>query len=171
MARPTTTVAAGMMPPSRCPHLKRSPAPVDPQFHGTFTMSEMVGDDGQGNQVGIAPGAKRIACHNMDRHGVGSPAHYIECFDWLIPRIPWASHNLRIQRSSAEGCNLTTLSAAVRAGSGSRNLCGRGGRQLRSACTIVKTTPSIFAASVSVGATDSKEAPTNNFDTKWSRRL
>ena len=52
----------------------KSPTPVDPQYHGTFTMSEMVGDDGQGNQGGMAPGAKWIACRNMDQHGVGSPA-------------------------------------------------------------------------------------------------
>src|SRR5262252_5622781 len=33
-------------------------APNDPHGHGTFTVSETVGDDGQGNQIGIAPGAK-----------------------------------------------------------------------------------------------------------------
>src|SRR5262249_50691463 len=30
-------------------------APFDPHGHGTFTVSEEVGDDGQGNQVGVAP--------------------------------------------------------------------------------------------------------------------
>jgi subtilisin family serine protease len=41
-------------------------------------------DYGRGDQVGVAPGAKWMACRNMDQHGVGSPAQYIECFDWLI---------------------------------------------------------------------------------------
>ncbi len=41
-------------------------APFDPHGHGTFTVSEEVGDDGAGNQVGVAPGAKWIACRNMD---------------------------------------------------------------------------------------------------------
>ncbi len=71
-----------------------SPTPVDPQFHGTFTMSEMVGDDGKGNQVGVAPGAKWIACRNMDQHGVGSPAQYIECFDFLMAPYPFGHPEL-----------------------------------------------------------------------------
>jgi subtilisin family serine protease len=51
-----------------------SPVPIDPYGHGTFTVSEMVGDDGQGNQIGVAPGAKWIACRNMDAGGNGTPA-------------------------------------------------------------------------------------------------
>ena len=47
---------------------------------GHHSASEMVGDDGMGNQVGVAPGAKWIACRNMDRNGDGNPAQYIECF-------------------------------------------------------------------------------------------
>ena len=35
-----------------------SPVPIDPNSHGTFTVSEMVGDDGQGNQIGVAPGSR-----------------------------------------------------------------------------------------------------------------
>ncbi len=45
---------------------QQSPVPIDPNSHGTFTVSEMVGDDGLGNQIGVAPGAKWIACRNMD---------------------------------------------------------------------------------------------------------
>ncbi len=43
----------------------------------------MVGDDGQGNQVGMAPEAKWIACRNMD-DGVGRPSTYIECLQFFI---------------------------------------------------------------------------------------
>ncbi|MEJ3745250.1 S8 family serine peptidase [Actinomycetes bacterium KLBMP 9797] len=35
--------------------------PCDNHGHGTHTMGTMVGDDGAGNQVGVAPGAKWIA--------------------------------------------------------------------------------------------------------------
>jgi subtilisin family serine protease len=55
-------------------------ADTDVQWDHTALKSHY----GLGNQVGVAPGAKWMACRNMDQHGVGSPAQYIECFDWLI---------------------------------------------------------------------------------------
>jgi subtilisin family serine protease len=36
-------------------------APCDPTGHGTHVMGTMVGDDGEGNQIGVAPGADWIA--------------------------------------------------------------------------------------------------------------
>lgn len=38
-----------------------SATPTDYDGHGTHTMGTMVGDDGGGNQIGVAPGAKWIA--------------------------------------------------------------------------------------------------------------
>ncbi len=58
-------------------------APCDDQGHGSHTMGTMVGDDGLGNQVGMAPGARWIGCRNMDR-GWGTPATYTECFEWFL---------------------------------------------------------------------------------------
>ncbi|HWL87823.1 MAG TPA: S8 family serine peptidase [Polyangiaceae bacterium] len=58
-------------------------APCDDDAHGTHTMGTMVGDDGAGNQVGMAPGAKWIACRNMDS-GNGKPSTYIECSQWFL---------------------------------------------------------------------------------------
>jgi subtilisin family serine protease len=58
-------------------------APCDDHSHGTHTMGTMVGDDGLGNQIGMAPGAKWIGCRNMDR-GWGTPATYTECFEWFL---------------------------------------------------------------------------------------
>jgi serine protease AprX len=46
-------------------------------------MGTMVGDDGQGNQIGVAPQARWIGCRNMEA-GYGSPASYIECFEWFL---------------------------------------------------------------------------------------
>ncbi|HEY6051982.1 MAG TPA: S8 family serine peptidase, partial [Thermoanaerobaculia bacterium] len=60
-----------------------SAAPCDDDGHGTGTAGIAVGDDGLGNQIGVAPGATLIGCRNMDR-GVGTPARYTECFEWFL---------------------------------------------------------------------------------------
>jgi serine protease AprX len=65
-----------------------SPVPVDPYGHGTHTMGTMVGDDGLSHQIGMAPGAKWIGCRNMDYLGYGTPASYIECYEWFIAPYP-----------------------------------------------------------------------------------
>lgn len=57
--------------------------PCDDDGHGSHTVGTMVGDDGAGNQVGVAPGAKWIGCRNMDA-GNGTPARYNECAQWLL---------------------------------------------------------------------------------------
>jgi subtilisin family serine protease len=102
--------------------------PFDPFGHGTFTVSEMVGDDRQGNQIGVAPRAKWIACRNMDANGTGSPARYSECFEFLIAPYP-AGGNPREGNSalapdsinnswecpSSEGCGVETLLSVVNA--------------------------------------------------------
>ncbi len=145
----------------------QSPTPIDPQFHGTFTMSEMVGDDGLGNQVGVAPGAKFIACRNMDKHGVGSPAQYIACFQFMIAPYPIGQPQLAnpamapdvINNSwdcpASEGCNLTTLqsieTAVTAAGIFQSMAAGNYGPN----CSTVNTTPAIYGSGVGVGATDS----------------
>ena len=64
-----------------------SPAPCDDNGHGTHTIGTAIGDDGAGNQIGMAPGAKWIGCRNMDR-GNGTPARYIECMEFSLPLIP-----------------------------------------------------------------------------------
>ncbi len=60
-----------------------SAEPCDDNAHGTHTMGTMVGDDGQGNQIGVAPGAKWVGCRNMER-GWGKPSTYISCFEWFL---------------------------------------------------------------------------------------
>jgi len=56
--------------------------PCDDNNHGTHTMGTMVGSDEE-NSIGVAPEAKWIACRNMET-GYGSPATYIECFEWFF---------------------------------------------------------------------------------------
>ncbi len=60
--------------------------PCDDHNHGTHTMGTMTGgqDTEAGElKIGVAPMAKWIGCRNMER-GWGSPASYIECFDWFL---------------------------------------------------------------------------------------
>jgi subtilisin family serine protease len=56
--------------------------PCDDHNHGTHTMGTMIGSDGD-NLIGVATGAQWCACRNMER-GWGSPATYMECFQWFI---------------------------------------------------------------------------------------
>lgn len=60
-----------------------SPVPCDDGSHGTHTMGTIAGNDGDANQIGVAPGAKWIGCRNMEQ-GWGTPATYSECFEWFV---------------------------------------------------------------------------------------
>jgi serine protease AprX len=64
-----------------------SPVPCDDYGHGTHTMGTMVGDDGAGQQIGMAPGAEWIGCRNMEQ-GWGTPATYLECFEFFLAPYP-----------------------------------------------------------------------------------
>jgi serine protease AprX len=64
-----------------------SKTPCDDVGHGTHTIGTVVGDDGKGNQIGVAPKAQWVACKNMD-NGVGTPASYIECFEFFLAPYP-----------------------------------------------------------------------------------
>ncbi len=61
--------------------------PFDDDQHGTHTMGTILGDDGQGNQIGIAPGARWIGCRNMQR-GLGNPASYTDCMEFFLAPYP-----------------------------------------------------------------------------------
>ncbi len=64
-----------------------SPEPCDDHGHGTHTMGIMVGDDGETNQIGMAPGARWIGCRNMEK-AWGTPATYMECFEFFLAPYP-----------------------------------------------------------------------------------
>ncbi len=69
-----------------------SVVPCDDNGHGSHTIGTMVGDDGSGNQVGVAPGARWIGCRNMNA-GDGTPARYNECAQWLLAPTNLAGNN------------------------------------------------------------------------------
>jgi subtilisin family serine protease len=64
-----------------------SPVPCDDHGHGTHTLGTIIGDDGAGNQIGMAPGAKWIGCRNMN-DGAGTPETYLECFEFFLAPYP-----------------------------------------------------------------------------------
>src|SRR5262245_30793116 len=61
--------------------------PCDDHSHGTHTLGSALGTEGAVNQIGVAPGAKFIACRNMDR-GRGTTATYLECFEFFLAPYP-----------------------------------------------------------------------------------
>ncbi|RKN39101.1 S8 family serine peptidase [Micromonospora endolithica] len=59
------------------------PAPCDNNDHGTHTMGTMVGDDGAGNQTGVAPGARWIAAKGCEDRSC-SDASLLAAGQWVL---------------------------------------------------------------------------------------
>ena len=143
-------------------------APLDDYGHGTHTTGTMVGDDGAGNQVGVAPGARWIACRNMD-HGNGRPSTYIACNQFFLAPYPHGgdpeldgdpSMAPDIVNNSwgcppSEGCDPLVLEASFEAlrAAGSLGVASAGNHG--PTCSSVEDPPAIYAESFAVGATDS----------------
>lgn len=142
-----------------------SKVPCDDHNHGTHTMGTMVGDDGMGNQIGVAPSARWIAARNMER-GYGSPATYIECFEWFLAptdlndRNPDPSKAPHVINNSwgcpeIEGCNASNWALMETA---INNLRAAGVVVVQSAgnsgssCGSVDNAAAIFEGAFSVGA-------------------
>jgi serine protease AprX len=74
-------------PGNPCGFDSTEPCDDHPSSHGTHTMGIIVGDDGASHQIGMAPGARWIGCRNMEE-GWGTPATYIECFEFFLAPYP-----------------------------------------------------------------------------------
>ena len=139
--------------------------PCDDSGHGTHTTGTTVGDDGTGNQIGVAPGAKWIGCRNMDQ-GNGTPATYTECFQFFIAPTDLAGNNANpalrphvINNSwgcpASEGCVTraeleTIVNNTEAAGIFVEVSAGNSGPN----CSTVTDAPAIYSASFSTGAID-----------------
>lgn len=99
--------------------------PTDPNGHGTHTTGTMVGDDGDANQVGMAPGAQWIAC-KVNSGSVWKASKYLECWEWFLaptrvdgtdPDPSQAPHIINNSWScpGSEGCDPDTLRDATKA--------------------------------------------------------
>ncbi|MBW5250236.1 S8 family serine peptidase [Streptomyces sp. P01-B04] len=58
-------------------------APCDNHGHGTHTMGTMVGDDGAGNEIGVAPGAQWIAAKGCGTNSC-SQADLLASGQWMV---------------------------------------------------------------------------------------
>jgi len=103
-----------------------APAPCDDMGHGTHVMGTAVGWDGGENRIGVAPGARWIGCRDMD-NGFGTPATYLECFEFFLAPYPVNGTpeqgdpdlapdvtNNSWSCPPAEGCSAGTLAAPPR---------------------------------------------------------
>src|SRR5213080_1473791 len=140
-------------------------APCDDSGHGTHTTGSTSGDDGTGNQIGVAPGAKWIGCRNMDQ-GNGMPSTYTECFQFFIAPTDLNGQNpnpaLRphvINNSwicpTSEGCTTgdelrIIVENTQAAGIFVEASAGNGGP----GCSSVNDPPAIYEAAFSTGAID-----------------
>ncbi|RPI22004.1 MAG: hypothetical protein EHM70_24355 [Chloroflexota bacterium] len=61
-------------------------APADDNGHGSHTMGTMVGDDGGSNQIGMAPGAKWLACRGCNTNNC-TDAALLSCAQFIAA--PW----------------------------------------------------------------------------------
>ncbi len=145
-----------------------APEPCDDEGHGTAVAGLAVGDDGTGNQVGVAPGARWIGCRNMDR-GSGTPARYTECFEWFLAPTDASGGDPRpdlgadiINNSwtcpESEGCTVPDILRSVvenvrAAGVAVVLAAGNGGPE----CSTIDQVPAFYEAGFSVGATDSAD--------------
>ena len=158
-------------------------APCDDNGHGSHTTGTTVGDDGAGNEVGVAPGAKWIGCRNMDQ-GNGTPATYTECFQFFIAPTDLAGNNANpalrphvINNSwgcpASEGCVTraeleTIVNNTEAAGIFVEVSAGNSGP----GCSTVADPPAIYSGSFSTGAIDisnvlasfSSRGPSNFYD-------
>ncbi|MGA2785957.1 MAG: S8 family serine peptidase [Verrucomicrobiota bacterium] len=142
-------------------------APCDDWSHGTHTMGTMVGDDGAGNQIGVAPGAKWIGCRNMERNW-GTPASYLECFQWFLAptdlndqnpdpaKAPDVINNSWYSDASEGTTNLLVFQSAVEALRAAGVVVVVSAGNEGSGCSTI-TSPAIYEASFAVGATDSSD--------------
>ncbi|MBK7938313.1 MAG: S8 family peptidase [Lewinellaceae bacterium] len=151
-------------------------APCDDNNHGTHTMGTMAGDDGQGNQIGVAPGANWVGCRNMER-GWGKPSSYLECFGWFLAPTDLNGENPNPDKSphvinnswycaSIEGCTDLTINELLRTAvinlkaAGVVVVVSNGNDGSNGTCATTSGPPGYFEESFSVGATLSNDTIT-----------
>jgi serine protease AprX len=139
-------------------------APCDDNGHGTHTMGTVLGDDGAGNQVGMAPDAQWIACRNMD-NGWGTPATYLGCFEFFLAPYPVGGTTGQGDPGKApdvtnnswscpdyEGCAANTLLEAVRTQRAAGIFSVAAATNDGPTCGSIAEAAAIYAESYTVGA-------------------
>lgn len=140
-----------------------SPVPCDDQGHGTHVTSTAVGADG----YGVAPGAKWMACRNMDR-GVGSPETYLNCLNFFLAPHDLDGKNADPSRRphaignsygcpDSEGCSKHAMHAAVEALRAAGIFMSVSAGNEGPNCSTIRDPPALEKEVVSVGATDDRD--------------
>jgi subtilisin family serine protease len=153
-----------------------SPFPCDDNGHGTHTIGTAIGDDGTGNQIGMAPGAKWIGCRNMDQ-GNGTPARYLECMEWFLAPYsigggqgdPLKAPDVTVNAWRCppfEGCSVATLQAAIEAQAAAGIMTVVRADSTGPNCSTMEDPPSIYAASYTVGALNTGQDVVANFSSR-----
>ena len=156
-------------PNVNCQDAQNNPASCDDHGHGTHTMGTMVGDDGVGNQIGVAPDAKWMGCRNMNQ-GNGTPTTYTACFQFFLeptdlnnanPDVTKAPHIINNSWGcpSVEGCTQpdaleSIVNNVVNAGILVVAAAGNDG----SSCGSINTPIAIYEKSLTIGSTTSTDA-------------
>jgi subtilisin family serine protease len=144
-----------------------SAEPFDDDQHGTHTMGTILGDDGHGNQVGMAPGAQWIGCRNMLR-GLGNPASYTDCMEFFMAPYPPGGDPFRdgdvslaphvVNNSwgcpDIEGCDDSILQPAADALRAAGIMMVVSAGNTGPGCRTVDEPPARYDSVFSVGATD-----------------
>jgi len=146
-----------------------SPTPCDDHGHGTHTTGTGIGDDGAGNQIGVAPGAKWIACRNME-NGWGQPSTYIECLQFFLAptdldgvnadpdkRPDVVGNSYGCLYTAPENCSVNSLLTAMdnlrAAGVFMSVSAGNNG----AVCSTIREPPAIYDSAITIGATNSND--------------
>jgi subtilisin family serine protease len=137
-----------------------SPFPCDDQGHGTHVMSTAVGQSG----FGVAPGAKWMACRNMDA-GLGSPETYLSCLNFFLAPHDLQGNNPDPEKRphvvgnsygcpDSEGCSPHAMTAAMEALRAAGIFMSVSAGNNGPDCGTITDPPAIEPLGISVGATD-----------------
>ena len=143
-----------------------SPEPCDDVFHGSWTTGMAIGDDGAGNQIGMAPGAKWIACRTLDGfHNLITLARCIECMEFFLAPYPVSGDpgdgdptkapditNNSWNCGPEGGCSPATFQAAVEAQRAAGIMMVVSAGNDGPGCSSVEFSPAIYEAAYTVGA-------------------
>jgi subtilisin family serine protease len=147
-----------------------TPAPTDVGGHGTHTLGTAVG----GRNVGVAPGARWVACVNLDRN-LGNPAKYLDCLQFMLAPFPAGGDPFtdgRPERAphvltnswgcpEIEGCDLTALRPATEALATAGIFVVAAAGNTGPACGSVDDPPAPYDDVLTVGAVDDQRRVTS----------
>jgi subtilisin family serine protease len=139
-------------------------APVDTNGIGTHTLGTALGANG----IGVAPGARWIACRSLARD-LGNIAYYLDCLQFLFAPFPqdgnpWTdgdpARGAHIVNAAWlcppwEGCDATTLSGAIEQLQHAGQMVVTGAGNDGPACSSIGS-PGLAQAALTVGAIDDR---------------